>query len=335
MKKLTQKGRHFVAGTLSTLMLLGVSAHTVYAQTTYPDRPINIVVGYPAGGSVDLTGRVFAETLAKKINGKVVIENLGGAGGTIGAQKVVRANPDGYTLLVGSLNEIVIAGHVNPAVKYNGTKDLQAIGLIGDQPLLLAASKESGIKNAADLVNIVKSEKSADYSYGSSGIGTSLHLAGEMINAVTQGKFMHVPYRGVSPLVTDLSSGRIGLGMFVLSSGLPQVNADQMVPVGVTSAKRSSFAPDIPALAETPEFKDIDISVWFGLFAPNGLPAEVTEKLRSSMAEVLADPEFQKKYQATGSTATSTQPDLPAFFEAEQIKFKKLADIAGIATDKP
>lgn len=283
---------------------------------------------------MDLTGRVFADALAKQLDAKVVIENLGGAGGTIGAQKVIRATPDGYTLLVGSLNEIVIAENVNPAVKYNGSNDLQAIGLIGDQPLLLAASKESGITSPVDLVNLVKSNKSADYSYGSSGVGTSLHLAGEMINAVTQGQFMHIPYRGVAPLVTDLASGRIGLGMFVLSSGLPQVTSGQMVPIGVTSAERSSFAPDIPALSETPELKDIDISVWFGLFAPNGLSAEVTEKLRVGMAGVLADPDFQEKYAATGSTVMTTQPDLPAFFEAEQIKFKKLAEIADILAEK-
>lgn len=335
MKNLTQKGGRLAVAILSTFTLLGASAHAVYAQTTYPDRAITIVVGYPPGGSVDLTGRVFAEALAKNMDAKVVIENLGGAGGAIGAQKVIRATPDGYTLLVGSLNEVVIAENVNPAVRYNGSNDLYAIGLIGDQPLLLTASKESGIKEAADLVNIVNSKKSADYNYGSSGVGTSLHLAGEMINAVTEGEFMHVPYRGVAPLVTDLGSGRIELGMFVLSSGLPQVTANQMVPIGVTSAERSSIAPDIPALAEVPEFKDLDISVWFGLFAPNGLPTDVSEKLRSSMAEVLVDPEFQKKYEATGSTVMSTQPDLPAFFEAEQIKFKKLAEIAGISTDKP
>lgn len=334
MNKLTQKSGHLAAAALSSIMLLGVSTHTACAQSTYPDRAITIVVGYPPGGSVDLTGRVFADALAKQLDAKVVIENLGGAGGTIGAQKVIRATPDGYTLLVGSLNEIVIAENVNPAVKYNGSNDLQAIGLIGDQPLLLAASKESGITSPVDLVKIVESDKSADYSYGSSGVGTSLHLAGEMINAVTQGQFMHIPYRGVAPLVTDLASGRIGLGMFVLSSGLPQVTSGQMVPIGVTSAERSSFAPDIPALSETPELKDIDISVWFGLFAPNGLSAEVTEKLRAGMAGVLADPDFQEKYAATGSTVMTTQPDLPAFFEAEQIKFKKLAEIADILAEK-
>ena len=331
MQKLIRKRGCMV---VATITLMGLSMQTVSAQSNYPERAITIVVGYPPGGSVDLTGRVFAETLAKKLDAKVVIENLGGAGGTIGAQKVIRATPDGYTLLVGSLNEVVIAENVNPAVKYNGSDDLQAIGLIGAQPLLLAASKEKGIDTAADLVNIVDSGSSADYSYGSSGVGTSLHLAGEMINAVTQGQFMHVPYRGVAPLVTDIGSGRIELGMFVLSSGLPQVTSGQMVPIGVTSAQRSTYAPDIPALSETPELKDIDISVWFGLFGPNGLPSDVSDKLHSNMKEVLADPEFQKKYEATGSTVMLIQPDLQTFFEAEQVKFKKLAEIAGISTDK-
>ena len=334
MKKLIHnKRRRLACGALALTTALGLQGVSAQAQAAYPDRPVSIVVGYPPGGSVDLTARVFAETLAKKLDANVVIENLGGAGGTIGAQKVIRAKPDGYTLLVGSLNEIVIASLVNPAVKYDAPQDLQAIGLIGDQPLLLAAPNEGNIKNAHDLVAVAKSGKSADYSYGSSGVGTSLHLAGEMINAVTQGKFMHVPYRGVSPLVTDLTSNRIGLGVFVLSSGLPQVQSGQMIPIGVTSAKRSPYAKDIPALAETPELKDIDISVWFGLFAPKGIPAAVQEKLQAGLTDVLADPQFQKKYSTTGSTVMARQPDLPAFFKSEQDKFKKLAKVAGIATE--
>ncbi len=322
-----------IAATALSLLCLNISP--AYAASTYPDRPITIVVGYPAGGSVDLNGRVVAETLAKKIGANVVVENQGGAGGTIGAQKVIRARPDGYTLLVGSLNEIIIASLVNPAVKYNGMTDLQPIGLIGDQPLVLAASKNTDIKNAADLVKVAASGKSAQYSFGSSGVGTSLHMAGEMINAETHAKFLHVPYRGVSPLVTDLTSGRLPLGVFALSSALPQIRSGQITAIGVTSAKRSPFASEIPPLAETAELKNIDISVWFGLFGPKGMPDEVVKTLQEGLQQVLADPQFQEKYRTTGSTVMLEQPDLPSFFQAEHDKFKTLAEKAHIAKENP
>lgn len=334
MKKLS---RNTVRATLWTLctIALPVCMHQAQAASSYPDRPITIVVGYPAGGSVDLNGRVVAETLAKKIGANVVVENLGGAGGTIGAQKVIRAKPDGYTLLVGSLNEIVIASLVNPAVKYDGLTDLQPIGLIGDQPLVLAASKLTDIKQPSDLVKVAKAGKSAEYSYGSSGVGTSLHMAGEMVNAELPAKFMHVPYRGVSPLVTDLTSGRLALGVFALSSALPQIESGQINAIGVTSAKRSFLAKDIPALAETPALKAMDISVWFGLFGPKGMPADVVNKLQTSLGQVLADPEFQKKYRMTGSNVMLEQRDVAAFLASEHDKFKKLAQTAHIAVEKP
>ncbi len=334
MKKLSNRSRRTASCVLCAFALLA-SGEATLAASTYPDRPITIVVGYPAGGSVDLNGRVVAETLAKKLGANVVVENVGGAGGTIGAQKVIRAKPDGYTLLVGSLNEIVIASLVNPAVKYNGITDLQAIGLIGDQPLVLAASKESDIKNTADLVNVARSGKSDSYSYGSSGVGTSLHMAGEMLNAETRAKFLHVPYRGVAPLVTDLTSGRLPLGVFALSSALPQIQSGQITAIGVTSAKRSSFASDIPALAENPALKAMDISVWFGLFGPRDMPEPVVKKLQASLQQVLADPAFQEKYRTTGSNVMHAQPELAPFFQAEHNKFKKLAETAHIATGQP
>lgn len=336
MKKLSNHAKRRASCVLCAFALLAAGGQAALAAvSTYPDRPITIVVGYPAGGSVDLNGRVVAETLAKKIGANVVVENLGGAGGTIGAQKVIRAKPDGYTLLVGSLNEIVIASLVNPAVKYNGITDLQAIGLIGDQPLVLAASKKTDIKNTADLVKVATSGKSDSYSFGSSGVGTSLHMAGEMVNAETGANFLHVPYRGVAPLVTDLTSGRLPLGVFALSSALPQIQSGQITAIGVTSAKRSTFAPDIAALAENPALKSMDISVWFGLFGPKGMPEAVITKLQASLQQVLADPAFQEKYRTTGSNVMHTQPDLAEFFQAEHDKFKKLAETANIATGRP
>ena len=165
------------------------------AEPAYPSKPITIVVGYPPGGSTDLTGRVVATELSHRLGVPVVIENIGGAGGAIGAQKVANAAPDGYTLLVGASNEIAINKLVTKNVKYD-IKDFTAVGLIASQPLVLVASTGAGLKNLAEFTQKV-SKNPGKYSYGSSGVGTSLHLAGEMIKE--QGKlFMtHIPYRGV------------------------------------------------------------------------------------------------------------------------------------------
>lgn len=317
---------------LGMAMGFGLAATACQAQETgYPSqRPVSIVVGYPAGGSVDLNGRLLAEALGEKLGQSVVVENLGGAGGAIGAQKVVKEKPDGYTLLVGSVNEIIIAGLINPNIKYDGVNDLRPVGFIGSQPMLLAASKNTGITNAGDYLKMVASGKSGDSNFGSSGVGTALHLAGEMINTTTKGKVQHVPYKGVTPLVTDLISGQLQFGMFVLSSGLPQVNAGKVVPIGVTSAQRSPMAPSIPALSEDPGFKGIDINIWFGLFAPKDVPEPIVQKLQAALHDILQDPKFQEKYKSTGGVVMSEQPDLKQFLPDERKKFKQMVDIAGI-----
>ena len=221
-----------------TALLCGMALLAVpaFAQDAYPSKPITIVVGYPPGGSTDLTGRNVALELSAKLGVPVVIENIGGAGGAIGAQKVASAAPDGYTFLVGASNELAIVNLVNKKVKY-GPKDFTAIGLVASQPLVLVASTSAGVKNLAEFTQKV-SKNPGKFSYGSSGVGTSLHLAGEMIKE--QGKlFMtHIPYRGVAPLTNDLMGNNLEYGVFVLSSGLPHIKSGKVMALGTTEAKR-------------------------------------------------------------------------------------------------
>lgn len=324
MKKLSNHLKRRAFCVLSAFALLAVSGPAALAASGYPDRPITIVVGYPAGGSVDLNGRVVADTLARKIGAKVVVENLGGAGGTIGAQKVIRAKPDGYTLLVGSLNEIVIASLVNPAVKYNGVTDLQAIGLIGDQPLVLAASKKTDIRNTADLVKVATSGKSENYSYGSSGVGTSLHMAGEMVNAETRAKFLHVPYRGVAPLVTDLTSGRLPLGVFALSSALPQIQSGQITAIGVTSAKRSAFASDIPAWLKTPLSRPWISASGLACSAPRTCPRRSSKNCRPVCSRCWPTRSFRRNTELPVAMSCASSPIWPRSFRQSTINSRNL-----------
>ncbi|MBO9355797.1 tripartite tricarboxylate transporter substrate binding protein [Bordetella petrii] len=317
-------------GAMFALCSLAACAVAAPALADYPDRPVTLVVGYPAGGSVDLTARLFGEELAKRLDQSVVIENVGGAGGTIGAQRVARAAPDGYTLLLGSTNEMVIAGMVNNAVKYDGAKDFSALGVIASQPMLLAASKESGVKTAAEYLQKLRAAEPGHYNYGSSGVGTALHLAGEMINQSTGTRAGHVPYRGVAPLVTDLMSGQLDYGVLVMSSGLPQVRGGKVTALGVTEKKRSPVAPEIPALAETPGFEGVDISVWFALYGPAGLPEPVAARLRGALADTLKSEQFRAKLQEAGGTLARPGVDPVAYQADETRKYGALVKAAKI-----
>ncbi|PND33473.1 ABC transporter substrate-binding protein [Achromobacter sp. HZ01] len=322
--------QHPLRGALAALCAAAALAVAPSAHAEYPDRAISLVVGYPAGGSVDLTARLFGEELAKRLGQSVVIENVGGAGGTIGAQRVARAAPDGYTLLLGSTNEMVIARMINSAVKYDSVKDFSALGVIASQPMLLAASKNAGVKTAAEYLQKLRGAAPGSYNYGSSGVGTTLHLAGEMINQSTGTRAEHVPYRGVAPLVTDLMSGQLDYGMLVLSSGLPQVRGDKIVALGVTEKKRSPVAPDLPALAETPGFESVDISVWFALYGPAGLPEPVAAKLRGALAETLKSEQFRAKMQEAGGQLAQPGLDPVAYQADETRKYGALVKAAKI-----
>ncbi len=314
---------------LSLGMLMAASSWCAWAQADFPAKPITIVVGYPPGGSTDLTGRVVADILAKQLKVTTVVENVGGAGGTVGAQKVVNAPADGYTLLLGANNEMAISRLVSSNVRYDGTKDFTPIGLVASQPMVLVASAKTGVKTTDEFVKLVKS-KPGQFSYGSSGVGTALHLAGEMVKD-SAGIFMvHIPYRGVAPLANDLLGNNLEFGVFVLSSGLPHIRSGKVLALGTTEAQRSAVTPQIPALAEHPQLKNLDISSWFILAGPKGMPAAVTARLQKALQEGLQDPVMRKKLEDSGSKVFTGKEDAAAYLVSESAKYKKIIDFAKI-----
>ena len=315
--------------TIGLAALMATAMSSAIAQTpAWPTRPITIVVGYPPGGSTDLTGRTLAAELSTRLGVPVVIDNVGGAGGAIGAQKVANAAPDGYTLLVGANNEIAISRLVTPATKYE-LKDFTPIGLIASQPLVLVASAQSGVKTVAQFIDATR-KNPGKYSYGSSGVGTSLHLAGEMVKQQAGVFLTHIPYRGVAPLTNDLLGNNLEYGVFVLSSGLPHIKSGKVIALGTTEAKRSAATPDIPALAESPQFKSVDIGVWFALLGPANLPKPVFDKIKKALNETLQSPDFRKKMEASGSTVAATNVNLDQYLAAEVAKYKKIVEFAKI-----
>ncbi|WP_140633727.1 Bug family tripartite tricarboxylate transporter substrate binding protein [Methylibium rhizosphaerae] len=330
-----QQRRSWITTTLAAWLAAGLCGAAA-AQSDYPSKPITLVVGYPPGGSVDLVARTLAPELARRLGQAVVIENIGGAGGTIGAQRVAKAAPDGYKLLLASNNEMAISKLVNPALAYDGQRDFSPIGLVATQPMVLVAAPHTKVRSLDDFVRVVKGSP-GKFSYGSSGMGTALHLAGEMLKQ-SGGLFMvHIPYRGVGPLTTDLLGGQLDFGVFVLSSGLPHIRAGSVAALGTTDARRAPATPDIPALSEHPSFRKVNIGIWFGLFAPARLPQPVAARLGQAFQEAVASPELRRKLEEAGARPAPPEgkPDeqLATYLKAEQEKYARIVDFAKIRNE--
>ena len=306
--------------------LLPLSA--AFAQAWPSGKPVTLVVGYPAGGSVDLVARTIAEPLSKRLGTPVVIENVGGAGGVIGAQKVVNAAPDGYTLLLGSGSEVSIARLFNSAVKYNGETDLAPVGMIGVTPMVLVAGPKAGVRTLDEALAKARREPNR-LSFASSGIGTPLHVSGELVNLLAGTTLRHVPYRGAPQMVQDVLGGNVDFGVFVLSSALPHIESGKMTPLGVTTPARSRAAPQIAPLGENPRLKGYDMNVWFGLFGPAGLPAPIVQRLNTQLNAVLRDQDVWQKLQKAGiSNEGGTPQALSSFIRAETQRVRTVVNKA-------
>jgi tripartite-type tricarboxylate transporter receptor subunit TctC len=303
---------------------LAMLASQAMAQSWPQGKAITLLVGYPPGGSVDLVARTVGTELGKRLGTTVVIENNAGAGGTIAAQKAVNAAPDGYTLLLGSGSEVSIARLFNSAVRYNGETDLSHIGLIGTTPMVLLAGAKSGVKTLDEAISRSKAEPKR-YSFASSGVGTPLHISGELLNMMAGSNLRHVPYRGAAQQVQDLLGGNIEYSMSVLSSALPHMESGKAVALAVTTAQRSRSAPQVPAMSEHPRLKGYDMNVWFGLFGPAKLPAPMITRLNQALNDCLRDPAVWQKLQAAGISNEGGSPaQLSSFIRAETTRVKSV-----------
>lgn len=296
------------AAVLFTALVSGPSP----TRADYPERPIKLVVPYAAGGSSDIVGRLFAERLEKKLGQPVVIENAGGAGGAVGAQRVVAAEADGYTLLIGSGSEILIRKLLQPT-PYDGLKDLAPIAMIGTGPMVLVGKTSLSAAALPDVLALAKA-KPDTLSYGSAGAGTFMHLVGEAMKSRTSTQIRHVAYRGAAPLMTDVIAGHVELGVASLASALPFIRGGQAKAYAISSSSRVAFAPEIPALAEFPGLAGFELDLWIGLFGPAKLPAAVVEKLRVATDQILEDKELKAKLSDQAIVVRKLSgPDFAAF----------------------
>lgn len=296
-------------------------------QITPPSsRPITLVVGYAQGGSVDLVARALAPGLARRLGRPVRVENIAGASGALAAVRVALAEPDGTTLLLGSPAEVGINHLTRHRGIFNPLKDTTPIVLVGSQPMVLVASPRTPVATIDGLL-AYNAGKPGATRYASSGVGTPLHLAGELINQRAAVSMQHVPYRGAGPILPDLISGHVDFAVLVLSSALPHIQAGRIKAIGLTEARRAAAAPDIPALAEHPRLAGVDLGVWFGLVGPARLPEALAAHLRSETRALLREPELRRTLQAAG-LRLAEDTDFARFLQSEVTKFAQIVDLA-------
>jgi tripartite-type tricarboxylate transporter receptor subunit TctC len=318
----------------ATALALLAGAAPASAQQAYPSRPITLIVPYAAGGSVDVVARVVANALGQKLSQNVVVENVAGAGGVTGTQRAARAEPDGYTLLFSVESTMAIAKLVQPhVVQYDSQKDFAPISLIGSSPLVLVGKKDLPASTIAELMVLLRANP-GKYSYASSGVGTSLQVAGEMINIEGKVQMVHVPYRVGSQIVTDLMGNQIDLAVLPLVMALPSYRNGNIKIFGITEPERSSLAPDLPSLAEQPELKNVSMTVWYGLFAPAKVDPAIIDRIYHALAAALREPELQAKLADVNLRVVGSSPAEFAKFLADEItKFAAVVKAANIKAE--
>lgn len=307
------------------LLAHAFATSAVLAQSTYPNKPITLVVGYPAGGSTDIVARKWGEELSKKLGQPIVVENAAGAGGAIGARRVARAPADGYTLLLGSVNELVLSPLTLKTPLYKAS-DFRAVMIVGASPVALLASAKKPLKSMADIVAAGKNKQ--QIFYGTPGKGTFHHVVMHSLAQRLGIEMTHVPYKGGAPFMTDAIGGQIDLIVSPIVSAVPVVSGGQLTGIAVSSLARSEAMPTLPTFAEgAKELQGFEYTIWAGVFAPAGTPNPVIDRLNMALKEVQHTGSIQTFLRATGSTIPPYATDLygaQRFVDAEDRKYRAI-----------
>jgi tripartite-type tricarboxylate transporter receptor subunit TctC len=313
---------------LLTSFIMALASPVAAAQPDrYPDKPIRIVVPFTPGGSNDLVGRVLAQKFTESWGQPVVIDNRPGGGSTIGIEMVVRAAPDGYTLLVTSGG---IAINVSLyRLPFNPVKDLAPVALLAQMPYLLAVNPSLPAKSTLELINLAKAQP-GKLAYASSGAGTSSHLTMEMFQSLAKIDMLHIPYKGGGPAVNALISGEVQVIFNVITGTLQQVQAGKLRALGVSSAKRVDVAPELPTIAES-GLPGFEVIAWYNMFAPAGTPRGIVNRLNAEVNRRLGQPQVRERFLSLGVVPlTGTPEDLSRYLKFEVDRWAKLIREAGI-----
>ncbi|MBT9514847.1 MAG: tripartite tricarboxylate transporter substrate binding protein [Acidovorax sp.] len=309
--------------------LLGSSAAMAQA---YPTKPVTIVVPFAAGGTTDILARIIGQALTTELGQSVIVDNRAGAGGNIGGALAAKSPADGYTLFMGTVGTHAINASLYKKMPFDPIKDFAPLTRVANVPNLLVANPAQPYKSVKELIAYAKANP-GKVNFGSSGNGSSIHLSGELFKSLAKVDMVHVPYKGSAPAVTDLLGNQIGIMFDNMPSAIQHVRSGKLVPIAVTTAKRSPELPNVPTIAEA-GVPGYEATSWFGMFAPTGTPAPVLARINTALAKVLNQAEVKKKINEQGAETYSETPEqFAAFIQAESIKWGKVVKESGASLD--
>lgn len=321
-----------ITAKIATLTLAACSALlpiSSYAADTWPDRPIRLVVPFPPGGNTDNIARLVGNSLSQELGQPIIIENLSGASGSIGANNIAKSKPDGYNFLMGTVGTQAINMSLFKSMSEKTLDEFDAVTFITTIPNVLVVRSDYPVNSVSELIEHAKKQTNP-LAYASPGVGSSIHLSGEMFETAVDIPFTHVPYRGSAPALTDLIGGQVDFMFDNLPPSLPLITAGKLKPLAVTSKERNPLLPDTPTMIEL-GFDNFEMGTWNGIMAPAGTPKEIINKLDQSLQSMANNPSFQEKIHAMGgSTQVKGSDEFKQFIQDEYVKWKKVIEEAGI-----
>ena len=325
--------RRLLLASAGSLLVPGAA----HAQSTWPNKPVRVVVPFAPAGTTDILARALTPELTKAFGQTFIIDNKPGAGGNLGADAIAKSAPDGYNLLMGTVGTHAINASLYPKMSFDPLKDFVPVVLVAGVPNVLvmnpAKAESAGIRNVADLVRFAKANP-GKLNMASSGNGTSIHLSGELFKSVTGTYMVHFPYRGSGPALLDLIGGTMDLMFDNLPSALPHIKSGKLKALAVTSAQRSTALPDLPTIAEAGPVKGFDASSWFGLLAPAGTPQDIVTRIQQETAKALQTPVLKERLQAQGAIPGGQPPaEFAKFIAAETKKWAQVVKVSGAKVD--
>ncbi|HEX8663081.1 MAG TPA: tripartite tricarboxylate transporter substrate binding protein [Beijerinckiaceae bacterium] len=317
--------RHLVAAALAAA--LGFSGQASAQETKWPERQVNVIVPFTAGGTTDMFGRILAQHMQAKFGPPFIVENRAGAGGNIGTSAVAKAAPDGYTILIGTVSTHAINPFLYTRLQHDTEKNFQPVSLIARLPNILVVHPRIPAKTMPELIEHVKAN-AGKLSYGSSGAGTSTHLASELFQMTTGTKMTHVPYRSSGDVMNAIAGGHIDLTFDNMTLAWPQAQAGTVRAIAVTSLERSPTAPDVPAVSET--LKGFEATSWHGVFVPAGTPRPIVDKINAEVRRIFEQPEVKARLVEIGAVPSPMTPDeFTAFIKSERDKWQEVVKASG------
>jgi tripartite-type tricarboxylate transporter receptor subunit TctC len=299
------------------------------AQTSYPNRSIQLVVTVPPGGAADFVARLIGNKLSEALGQTVVISNRAGAGGTTAAAQVAKSDPDGYTLLLNTIATHGIGPHIYANLPYDPVKDFSPVILIAKLPLIMAVNAQVPARSVAEVIALAKA-KPNELSFCSAGTGGAPHLAGELFKSLTGTELLHVPYRGSGPAVIDLIAGRVTMMFDATPSLMPNITAGKLRALAAASPQRHRLLPDVPSFAEL-GYPGMDIALWYGVVVPGGTPAPIVQRLNAALADILKMPDVRQSLTEQGADVQGgTAEDFGAFMRSESARWSTVVKQAGI-----